>query len=171
MKNVDEIWPFVLEREGGYTNNPKDPGGPTKYGVTLKTLQAYREDDSLTANDVKALTEEEAKNIFLVNYMQPLHADDDSMHVSVALMISDCAYNSGVRRAVQLAQHVLGLDEDGVLGPMTHRELLHAAPVMFVRDYKSARIDFLRTLNTWPIFGKGWEARVSVCAAKAVILL
>ena len=54
-QNFDLVFRHLLASEGGYTNDPRDRGGPTRWGVTLEVLRVWRKDDTLTAKDVKAL--------------------------------------------------------------------------------------------------------------------
>ena len=58
----------IIKREGGYVDHPNDKGGPTKYGITLKTLAAWRGEVLTGSDDVKALTKEEATRIYREEY-------------------------------------------------------------------------------------------------------
>lgn len=86
---------YTLENEGGskYTNDQRDPGGPTKYGITLSTLAGFRH-KKCTAEDVKALSLEEATRIYKIKYWDILDLDNvDSQ--AIATCIFDCSVNRG----------------------------------------------------------------------------
>lgn len=88
----------ILEREGGYSNHPADRGGPTKYGITLPTLAVWR-GHSVSPEDVRALTAEEAKAIYRERYLQPfLHVEPIELRAQVV----DIAVHSGVDTARML---------------------------------------------------------------------
>lgn len=94
---IDLIISEIVRREGDYyTNDPADLGGPTKYGITLRTLHQYR-GKPCTAEDVQALTEQEARDIYAYLYVKPFEAtyggDPDLLH-----LIVDSAVQHGVSR-------------------------------------------------------------------------
>lgn len=87
----------LLRREGGYTDHPADTGGPTKYGITLATLASWR-GHPVTAADVRALSEIEARAIYTKLYLEPFDGIDDAIRPQVI----DIAVNAGVFRAKAL---------------------------------------------------------------------
>jgi lysozyme family protein len=92
-----EIIDGLIKREGGYVNNPADHGGPTNFGITAKTLTAWR-GRSCDATDVKDMTEAEARAIYVDRYLKPFaEAPDD-----VRAHLVDIAVNSGPERAKKL---------------------------------------------------------------------
>ena len=66
MKIIDDI----LEKEGGYVNDPDDGGGPTNFGITLETLKEWRGDFTLTADDVGFMDIGEARLIYEHRYIE-----------------------------------------------------------------------------------------------------
>jgi hypothetical protein len=90
----DQILTDLLAREGGYVNHPADRGGPTHHGITLATLSRWRGRDA-TVEDVKDLTEYEAREIYRALYLQPFDGIDPELKPQVV----DIAVNSGVQRA------------------------------------------------------------------------
>ncbi|PID35510.1 MAG: peptidoglycan-binding protein [Rhodobacterales bacterium] len=123
--NVSEIIAGIVDREGGYVNDPDDPGGPTKYGVTLATARQYRLDKDgdgrVTANDVRALTQKDAANIYRHGY----YTRPKIFMLPKALQASvfDMQVNAG-NRAVKILQEVLAefgepVEVDGAIGPQT----------------------------------------------------
>jgi lysozyme family protein len=125
MFSVDRIAEEILAREGGYVNDADDPGGATNHGVTLATLRRLRRDidgdGQIGLSDVKALTRDQAKAIFLDDY----YVKPGIGHLPEVLRASvfDMYVNAG-SRAVSLLQGLLNdmgqkLTVDGVIGPKT----------------------------------------------------
>ncbi len=104
---------FVLDHEGGYVNDPRDPGGETKWGISRRAFPEL---------NIAALTESEARNIYRVRYWQELGLDEPAIPGAVAIAVMDAAVNMGPSPAVKLLQdacNLLGceLRRDGDLGP------------------------------------------------------
>jgi lysozyme family protein len=97
--NLENCVKLTFGDEGGYVNNPNDPGGPTKYGITLKTLAAYRRQSKVTAADVKALSLAEAAAILDSQYWRKVWGDELPRGVDYAMF--DFAVNSGPAQAVK----------------------------------------------------------------------
>ncbi len=127
MKSVRELASQIVEREGGCVNDPDDPGGATKFGVTIHTARRLGldldHDGDVDAADVKLLTREQAVDIFLRDYYQKprIHLLPDALQASVFDMYVNAGSN-----AVRILQRLLrgmGLDVavDGALGPLTAR--------------------------------------------------
>lgn len=125
MQTVRQIAHEIIEREGGYVNDPDDPGGATNFGVTIHTMRKLGldldRDGSVTPADVRKLTKEQAIDIFEKYYFEkPLIAMlPDVLHASVF----DMYVNAGAN-AIKILQRLLGdmghkLAVDGVLGPKT----------------------------------------------------
>jgi lysozyme family protein len=90
----DAILAAILRREGGFVNHPADRGGPTHYGITQATLQAWR-GRAVSEEDVRALSVEEAKAIYRARYLAPFTDVVEALRPQVV----DIAVNSGVGRA------------------------------------------------------------------------
>jgi lysozyme family protein len=105
----------ILDREGDYVDRAEDRGGPTNFGITIKTLSEIRGTPQ-TATNVKQLTKLEAKNIYLTRYIMPFEkiADDNLFDLVV-----DTAVNNGRGRAALWLQRAAGVMEDGIIGPVT----------------------------------------------------
>lgn len=157
--NLENAIKLTFGSEGGYVNHPQDPGGPTKYGITLATLQNYRNDPTLDADDVKHLSLTEATAILEQGYWRKIWGDELPKGVDYAIF--DYAVNSGPGAAVKKAQEITNMDRDGVMGAFTLNAVKAMAPETFIREYMALRLKFLKGLSTWPSFGKGWEARVN----------
>jgi lysozyme family protein len=159
--------PEVLVHEGGYADHPSDPGGATKYGITIGTLSSWR-GRQVSKAEVRALTIHEAARILEVRYWKPVKADALPQGVDYALF--DFAINSGPSRAVKHLQNVLGVKMDGIVGPDTLRAAGGREPAAIITQLCDARVAFLRGLSAWRTFGKGWTARVAKVRATALQL-
>ena len=112
---------FVLAREGGFANNPNDPGGRTMKGVTQRTYDAWRRSHRLGPGDVREISDDELVAIYLRNYWQEARCDlVAESHPRVALCLFDDAVNCGVRTAGRHLQDAIGASPvDGWIGPVT----------------------------------------------------
>jgi len=158
-RRFNECVAIVLKHEGGFVEHPRDPGGATKYGITLRTLREWRGDDTLTADHVRALTEAEAREIYLARYWNPIRGDD--LPPGVDLAVFDYAVNSGVRRAARELQAVVGVPQDGAIGRVTLAAVRERNATDIIVDLCDRRRAFLRTLKTFDAFGRGWLRRVA----------
>jgi lysozyme family protein len=157
--NLENCVKLTFGDEGGYVNNPSDPGGPTKYGITLKTLAAYRQ-SKVTAADVKGLSLAEAAAILDSQYWRKVWGDELSRGVDYAMF--DFAVNSGPAQAIKTAQRLLGVDHDGTMGAITLQAIQKTAAKEFVEKYMTARLEYMRGLGKlWTHFGNGWSERVA----------
>lgn len=140
----------LMKSEGGYVNDPKDPGGETKYGISKR---AYPEED------IKALTKDRAKFLFKRDYWNPCKCD--LLPDALAVCVSDAAYNSGNLQAVKWLQRAIGAGVDGLIGNQTLSMANRCDVSAAVEKYCSERVNFLKKLKNWERFGKGWALRVN----------
>ena len=161
MAAVDIFIEKVMKREGGYVNHPNDRGGPTKYGITYKTLAEWR-GGTVTVQDVIDLTLEEAHRIYKERYFQGL---EDVTDEKVLEFLFDFAVNSGTRTAVKALQNVIGAHPDGAFGPLSKAALkkfgsqanLYWPLVCYRFDF------FMRIMGNDPsqtVFAHGWANRM-----------
>lgn len=136
MHSVTEIAKAIVAREGGYVNDPDDPGGATKYGVTLGTMQRLgldlTRDGWVTSADVRRLSREQAVDIFLRDYYE--RPGIGRLPECLRASVFDMYVNAGAN-AVKILQRLLGdlgypLTDDGVIGPLTARAAEMAAEAM-----------------------------------------
>src|SRR5690606_4970986 len=102
--------PLVLEHEGGYSNHPNDPGGPTNYGITIADYRRYVKADA-TAADVRAMRLDDAGAIYRAAYWNALRCD--SLPPGLDYAVFDYGVNSGVGRAAKVLRRLLGLPDSG----------------------------------------------------------
>lgn len=113
---IDEIIDDVIEREGKtYTNDPADPGGPTKYGVTWHDLSEYL-GRPCTAEDVQNLDEQTAHTILKNKYVAPWQF---IWYMPLRILMIDTSVLHGIAGAKKILQRALGVEDDGDIGPLT----------------------------------------------------
>lgn len=166
--NWDACLAFVLAAEGGYVDDPMDPGGATNLGITLQVLSIWRH-TAVTKADVQALTRNEAGAIYRANYWNAERCSD--LPAGVDLMVFDAAVNMGIGRAAKFLQTVVGVTADGSIGPQTVAATAAKAPVDVVNGLAAARLLFYQGLPTFDHFGHGWTARVNNAKAHALQML
>lgn len=168
MADSKKLVPFILSWETDrYTNNKKDKGGPTKYGITLATWRRVGYDKNgdgiLNEKDVKLLTEDDFQRVFKQNYWDACKADK-IRDQSVANMLVDFAYNSGVSRAVTYLQLTLGITADGIIGNKTLFAINKSNGERLFERFKKTRKDYLKSIakeGAQKDFLDGWLRRVS----------
>jgi lysozyme family protein len=157
-RRFNECIAIVLRHEGGFVDHPRDPGGATNMGITLRTLRDWRGDDSLTADAVRDLTEAEAREIYLARYWNPIRGDE--LPPGIDLAVFDWAVHGGVGRAARDLQAVLGVTVDGAIGRQTIEAAKRADPAEVIRGVCERRLNHLRSRPHWDAFGRGWSRRV-----------
>jgi len=140
----------VLGSEGGYVNNPADPGGETNWGISKR---AYPN------TNIKALTRVEAIKIYKNDFWDLIHAEE--LFDGVAYQTLDFAINSGISTAIRYLQKALNVADDGHWGPVTR----NAAKAMTESDQimrlNAERLDFMTRLKNWPDASRGWSRRIA----------
>jgi lysozyme family protein len=157
----DDVITEVIRREGGYVDHSADQGGPTHYGITLKTLAAWR-GQPVTEDDVFALTESEARQIYRREYVQRPGLDQIVDPLLRGLLV-DYAVHSGPRRAIEELQRVAGVTVDGKLGPQTLSAVAVKGADSLRRGVLRARGRYLARLLSDPsqrVFAAGWLNRL-----------
>jgi len=155
----------ILAHEGGYVDHPKDPGGATNMGITKATLEVWR-GRSVTKDEVRRLTRDEAEAIYRANYWN--WVSGDQLRAGIDLVAFDPAVNSGVKRGAQWLQRAVGVTADGKIGPVTLAAARTADATHVIKGACAHRMGFLRGLRTWSTFGKGWSRRVARVEAVSI---
>jgi lysozyme family protein len=165
---------IVLRHEGGYVNHPRDPGGPTNWGITQRTLSDHLGRQA-TVEDVQNLDRQTAEAIYRRQYWNVVRGDD--LSPGIDLVVFDAAVNSGPRRAARWLQQALrdvGLtvEETGQIDNSTVEAVRAAhrngrSPDV-IRRACQARLAFLQRLNNFDVFGRGWTRRVAEIEAQAL---
>lgn len=153
MSNFDQAFTDLLGHEGGYSNNPADPGGETNWGITVAVA---RENGYVGA--MKDMDQSVAKVIYAKKYWLSAF---DQLPYPVAFQVFDAAVNSGVGQSVRWLQRSVGMADDGKIGPVTLAAATKADPVKLMAIFNAERLLFMTALSTWGSFGKGWARRVA----------
>ncbi|AYY96941.1 hypothetical protein EGY19_05420 [Burkholderia multivorans] len=157
MTSFDNAFDALIGNEGGYSNNPKDPGGETMWGVTARVARAAGYTGAM-----RDLPRDTAKAIAKRLYWDPLHLDQ--FDPRVAFQIFDANYNGG--HPVIWMQGAAGADVDGVLGPKTIAAVQATEPLRFILRWNALRLTYFTSLSTWATFGKGWTRRIAANLTK-----
>lgn len=155
---------LVLKHEGGFSNHRFDPGGATNRGVTKRAWEAYV-GRKVTVDDIKQLTVEDVTPFYRDRYWIP------GLPNGVDYVVFDASVNSGPHRASRWLQECVGAVPDGVVGMRTLAAVDLVEPRDLIIDYCALRMEFLRGLSVWSVFGRGWERRVNEVEATALAQL
>ena len=159
---------IVLVQEGGFVDNPNDPGGATNLGITKATLEKWR-GETVSVDDVKALTREEAAEIYRAHYWNALHCD--ALPAGVDLVTFDMGVNAGPGRSARMLQKAVGAAQDGAIGPATLAATRAANASDVIRSITASRLAFYQGLPTWGTFGKGWTRRANEVERAALAMV
>ncbi len=149
----------LLVHEGGYTNHPADPGGPTNFGITIYDYRKYVKPDA-TAADVRAMKLNEAKAIYRSKYWNAQRCDE--LPAGVDYAVFDYGVNSGIGRSGKVLRRCLRLaDNTSAVSEAVVAAARAADAQALIVAICDERLRFLRSLRTWNVFGRGWGARVA----------
>lgn len=157
-QNYDEAIRLLLISEGGNDDDPQDPGGRTSRGILQREWNIWRQTHPGLPEDVWAAPQDQVIAIYKQNYWDKLHCDDLPSGVDYAVF--DYGVNSGIVRAAKVLQNFVGVEQDGVIGPLTIAAANKVDPKQLIKDICDQRLIFLQGLNTWARFGRGWSNRV-----------
>lgn len=158
----DDSIKILFDEEGGYVNNPADPGGETNFGISKRRYPNV---------DIKNLTREQAAQMYHSDYWLPLGCDN--LPPMLACNLFGAAVNEGKGTAAKQLQEILGITADGIIGNGTidavkvyvknHGELILC--ILF----NVAVAQYYISLKNYPIFGKGWLKRLFDIYGKSII--
>lgn len=154
--SFEHAFDMVIGHEGGLTDNPADPGGLTKYGISQR---AY------PGEDIRNLTLARAQELYRRDYWDPIKGDQ--LPNELALCLFDMAVNSGVAQAVRTLQKAIDVPVDGILGPGTLGKAIGMHPTILVSNMQAERLLFMAKLPEFATFGRGWARRVISTAIEA----
>ena len=173
LADYDQCFSRLLVHEGGYTNDPRDPGGPTNYGITIFDARKYGAEfhwvDRPTAADIRAMPRWFAADVYKPKYWDALHCSD--LPCGLDDTIFDYGVNSGIGRAGKVLRRVLGLsDHTYIVDASVIAALAKRDPIAVINAVNDERMQFLRGLRTFDHFGPGWTARVKEVRAFSNLL-
>jgi uncharacterized protein (TIGR02594 family) len=157
----------VLEMEGGFSDDPYDPGGPTNRGITLAVYADWKgvSADADLKDELRHIPDAEVRAIYVARYWQP--AGCAELVPALAFFHFDTAVNHGVAGAIRLLQQAVGTDADGEIGPLTLSAIARRAIEETLDAYAEVRRARYRALPHFWRFGRGWLKRVDTTLARA----
>ena len=170
--DFDTCLAFTLKEEGGFSDDPADPGGATNMGITLATYRQWSDNPNLGALQVRDMSERTARAIYRSLYWNPLRAD--ALPAGVDLSVFDMGVNAGIWGSARLLQRALGFtgeEVDGCVGPETLRAAAKCDPRTLVNDLAERQAAYYRSLSDFPTFGRGWLNRTAARRSAALAMI
>jgi lysozyme family protein len=146
--NFDIAFDRLISHEGGYVNDPQDPGGETNWGISKRSYPNV---------DIKNLTREQAKEIYRKDFWDVL----GDAHPAIKFQVFDFAVNSGVGTAIRKLQAAIGVADDGKWGAVSASKLKAMDLNDVLMRYAAQRLLFMTSLSVWDRFGRGWARRIA----------
>lgn len=142
---------MIYEGTGAASKHPHDPGGLTRFGVSQRAYPDL---------DIASLTLDQARVIYRRDFWDALRLDE--IPERIAETVFDFAVNSGVKTAARALQRAIGVEDDGMVGPVTIAACRAAADVSgVVMRVNADRLILMTSASGWPAFGRGWARRVA----------
>lgn len=158
--NFEACLKFVLHHEGGWSDDPRDPGGATMKGVTLAVFKEHLGRDA-SKDELRNISDEHLGALYKSRYWDKSKCDD--LKAGVDLSVFDLAVNGGVGRAAKILQRCVGAVEDGVIGPKTMALVNEVPATVLINRFAKERREFYKSLKAFEHFGKGWLRRTDEC--------
>ena len=155
--NFEQCIALVLKSEGGFVNNPKDPGGMTNLGVTKAVWEEWV-GHAVDEKAMRELTPAVVAPMYKARYWMACYAPQ--LKTGVDYCLFDAAVNMGPGRAVKLLQEAMQCVPDGMIGPRTMQLLDQKKASDIIDAFSNRKITYYESLKTFPVFGKGWLKRV-----------
>lgn len=166
--DFDKAFDRLMGNEGGYSNNPVDPGGETNWGITWPVLrEAIASNIIPVGTTIASLTRDQAKAIYYAFFW--LRGQMNQYDGAISFQAFDAAVNHGIPRAVKLLQKAAGVKLDGEVGPVTVAAIKSKRVTDMLALFIAARLEFWTDLSTWSTFGRGWAKRCVADIRYAVI--
>ncbi len=156
----EEAVAIIIHHEGGatITDDPADPGGLTKYGISQRAHPDV---------DIRGLTYAQAAEIYRRDYWDRLRCGD--MPAGIDLAVFDCGVNQGVGFAAKAIQRDAGARPDGIVGPLTLAAIARRHPEDLLTDFMARRMKRYASVSHAPRFMRGWSRRCFDIHRRAVI--
>lgn len=164
-RNYDTCLKRVLKYEGGWSDQLRDPGGATMKGVTLATFRRTIKKDA-TKDDLRKITDAQLGVVYRREFWDKIVGAE--LPDGIDAVTFDFAVNSGPSRAVKYLQGVVGVKQDGLVGPKTLTAIRSQDPGSVIDRLCDARLEFMKKIKhpvskelLWKTYGKGWSSRVA----------
>lgn len=164
-RNFARSLSLVLKHEGGWSDHSKDPGGATMKGVTLANFRRYVKANA-TKDDLRKISDEQIATTYRRHYWDAVAGAE--LPDGVDFAVFDFGVNSGPSRSIKFLQKIVGVKQDGKLGPASIAAVKAMPAAEVINRLCDDRLTFLKRLKTWPTFGKGWGSRVSDVRSQAL---
>ena len=149
-ESFDSAMEAILAWEGGYVNDPNDPGGATKYGISKRAHPDV---------DISKLSKKQARKIYQRDYWEPCGCEE--LPAGLDLLVFDCAVNQGPGFAVRTLQQSVGAAEDGIFGPRTREAAESKDSREAIRELVARRGVRYGRLANFSRYGLGWMRRLA----------
>ncbi len=169
----------VLAEEGGFVHHPDDPGGATNRGITQAVYDEARASWGAAPRSVREIKGVEVDVIYRDRYWSAIRGDD--LPAGVDLAVFDAAVNSGPGQAAKWLQRAINAEHDargrarltvdGAIGPRTVAAAAGCDLSGLIQAVCDQRVAMLKSLRTWPVFGRGWSVRVARVRAAALTMI
>lgn len=146
--NFDTAFDRLIGHEGGYSNDPRDPGGETSFGISKRSYPNVA---------IKALTRDGAKEIYRRDFWDVLGDADPA----IKFQLFDFAVNGGLATGVRKLQAAIGVADDGHWGAKSAAALLAMEKNDVLLRFNAQRLRYYTSLSLWGTYGKGWTNRVA----------
>jgi len=166
MSNFKECLDLVLKSEGGWVNHPSDPGGETNLGVTKAVWEEYVGHPVKTMKD---LTKDDVAPLYEQKYWRACYCE--VLPRGLDFVVFSMGVNAGPGRSIKLLQQSIGCVPDGVIGPKTRELISSGNGANLISKFSETRREYYKSLKTFPIFGRGWLARVDKEEAEALDMI
>jgi lysozyme family protein len=161
---------FTLAAEGGFSDDPNDPGGATMDGITLGEFRTYTGNSGATVDQLKAITTAIRDQIYRDDYWGPAYAA--MLPAGVDLSVFDMGVNAGPVTSVKIMQRELAVTPDGIVGSITLAAVARNMPDL-IDWLETGQERYYRSLSGFQYFGRGWIARAQARqqAAQALVTM
>lgn len=140
----------IMNYEGDYVNDPDDPGGETKWGISKRSYPNLI---------IKDLTREDAQNIYRKDFWIPLNIS--KLSDTITFQLFDFAINSGIQTAIRYFQRALNVADDGYFGLESIKIMNETSETDMIMKLNAERLDYMTRLKNWDKNSKGWARRIS----------
>ncbi len=164
--SFDTALAFTLQSEGGWSDNPADPGGATMKGITLATYRLHH--PHATKIDLQQITDAEVADIYRTGYWNAVKGD--ALPAGVDLSVFDMGVNAGPGRSIRQLQSAAGVTADGILGPISMKAIATVDPLVVIGNLWRRQMAYYESLDTFETFGRGWTRRTDERRAAALNL-
>ena len=167
ISNWDKSFTLLLKSEGGYVDNPADPGGRTNLGVTQNTWESWVGRPS-NEKEMRGLTPSDVAPLYKKKFWDACSCDD--LPAGVDYLVFDFAVNAGVGRSAKTLQSAVGATPDGSIGKVTVAAANGIPASDLIEKFSQIKTEFYQSLPTFSTFGKGWLNRVAAVKEQAILI-